>query len=167
MVNKLEPSFKLNEEIFGENFDSQTERAISDIIQELQSDSDYSLSASSQKDMQWVVQNIMDAFQNDNLDQKKVQDYVLKYFQGEEKEMIRPQRGPNASQQNSEALKKFIYIDQLLGDAMSEEQATKLMDDIRNELSIEEIQILKDNVSGPLYSHLSEYDGEMGGLSRY
>lgn len=74
---------------------------------------------------------------------------------------------PTRGRSDQTALKKFIYIDRLLGNAMTEEQAIKLMDDIRNELSIEDIQILKDNVSGPLYSHLSEYDGEMGGLSRY
>ena len=68
---------------------------------------------------------------------------------------------------NSEAFKKFKYAIDLLGDNMTEDQAIQMMDEIKNELSIEEIQILMDNISGPLYTELSQYDGEMGGLNRY
>lgn len=64
-------------------------------------------------------------------------------------------------------LNDFLNICEFLGEEITEEQATRLMDEARHCLSISEIEILMTNTDGPLYSCLSEYNGEMGGLNRY
>jgi hypothetical protein len=64
-------------------------------------------------------------------------------------------------------LKEFLTLANFLGDEMTPEQASRLMDEAKQVLSISEIEVLLEEVSGPLYTELSMYDGEMGGLSRY
>lgn len=54
-----------------------------------------------------------------------------------------------------------------LGPDMTDAQASNLMDQCKESLSIAEMQILKDTISGPMYTQASMYDAEMGGLSRY
>jgi hypothetical protein len=61
----------------------------------------------------------------------------------------------------------ILAIANFLGEAMTEEQSVQLMDEVR-ELSIADQEMLLANINGgPLYTELSMYDGEMGGLSRY
>lgn len=64
-------------------------------------------------------------------------------------------------------LQDFINVAEFLGDEMTEEQASRLFDQAKNELSITDIKKLHDNVGGLLYRELSQYNAEMGGLSRY
>jgi len=64
-------------------------------------------------------------------------------------------------------LREFIAIDDFLGDAMTEEQATRLMDEAKRELSQADIETLAANVSGPLYTDLTEYYGECGVIPGY
>lgn len=64
-------------------------------------------------------------------------------------------------------LKEFIAVAEFLGDAMTDEQANRLLDEAKQELSIAQIETLCQYCTGPFYTALTEYDGEMGGLSRY
>jgi hypothetical protein len=64
-------------------------------------------------------------------------------------------------------LARFIAIIEFLGDGITEEQSARLMDEARSELSIIEMQELKEHCSGALYTDLSMYEGEMGGFDRY
>lgn len=64
-------------------------------------------------------------------------------------------------------LKDFIVISEFLGSEMTEEQTTRLIDEAKQSLSISELEILTDNVSGSLYTELSQHRAEMGGYSRY
>lgn len=62
---------------------------------------------------------------------------------------------------------ELIAIAEFLGDDMTDEQATRLMDGAR-ELSIADRERLLNTLpGGPLYTEMSMHDGEMGGLSRY
>lgn len=67
----------------------------------------------------------------------------------------------------SKSLSDYKAIIDFLGDEMTEDQAVRLMDDARSELSIADMGVLKASVSGPMYTELSMYEGEMGGFSRY
>jgi hypothetical protein len=67
------------------------------------------------------------------------------------------------------SLSEFIAIAEFLGEDMSEEQTTRLMDEAKSELSHADIEKLSGHVTGPLYTDLSEYYGECGvipGFSR-
>ena len=64
-------------------------------------------------------------------------------------------------------LDQVIAIAAFLGNEMTDEQASRLMDDAKQNLSIAEMEILHGELSGPLYYEISMYDAEMGGLSRY
>jgi hypothetical protein len=64
-------------------------------------------------------------------------------------------------------LDRIIAIAEFLGDKITPEQSTQLMDDARQHLSIAEMEVLKDHVSGSLYTDVSMYEGEMGGFQRY
>ena len=64
-------------------------------------------------------------------------------------------------------LERLIAIIDFLGNDISQDQAEQLMSDARENLSIAEMEILKAEATGALYTLLSMYDGEMGGLSRY
>jgi hypothetical protein len=60
-----------------------------------------------------------------------------------------------------------MAIAEFLGNEMTDEQATRLMDDAR-ELSIADRERLVNVLpGGPLYTEMSMHDAEMGGLSRY
>jgi len=67
----------------------------------------------------------------------------------------------------AKTLEEYKAIVDFLGDEMTEDQATRLMDDARSELSIADVERLKANVSGPMYTQLSMYEGEMGGFQRW
>lgn len=65
-------------------------------------------------------------------------------------------------------LGEFLAIANFLGDDMTEEQASVLMDEAKSKLSISDMEIFMANVDcGEMYYELSQYDAEMGGLSRY
>lgn len=65
-------------------------------------------------------------------------------------------------------LSEYLAIANFLGDEMTEEQASKLMDEAKRDLSIADFEAFMANVeSGAMYYELSVYDAEMGGLSRY
>ena len=53
------------------------------------------------------------------------------------------------------------------GREMTDGQAKTLMDLMRGNLSISEMQYLYDTVGSPLSYHISEYIAEMEGLGRY
>ena len=62
---------------------------------------------------------------------------------------------------------ELIAIAEFLGNDMTTEQATRLIDDAR-ELSISDRESLLNTLpGGKLYTEMSMHDGEMGGLSRY
>lgn len=64
-------------------------------------------------------------------------------------------------------LDELLAIAHFLGDEMTEEQASRLMDEAR-ELSIADREVLLDNIpGGMLYTEMSMHDAEMGGLCRY
>jgi hypothetical protein len=61
----------------------------------------------------------------------------------------------------------IIAIANFLGDAMTYDQSVQLMDEAR-QLSIADCErIFHEIDGGPMYTQISMYDGEMGGLSRY
>lgn len=64
-------------------------------------------------------------------------------------------------------LKYFLSVISFLEDEMTEEQATRLMDEAKDHLSISDIEILAQNCSGEFYTQVDMYNAEMGGLSRY
>ena len=169
MVNKLEPSFKLNEEVVSEEISRDLKDALATSIDEILADSDYTI-GNSPRDIQGVVNDLLSDGRyghNYNVDENELHQFVQQYLDDVAKSTsdygsARDQGGPR-----SEKLQKYIYAASFLGDDMTEEQATKLMDDAKQELSIEEIQILMQNVGGAFYGELSQYNAEMGGLGRY
>ena len=63
---------------------------------------------------------------------------------------------------------EFIAIAEFLGDDMTDEQAERLMDEARADLSIADMALLLDKLpGGAFYTQLSMYSGEMGGLHWY
>jgi hypothetical protein len=65
-------------------------------------------------------------------------------------------------------LKEFLAVANFLGDDMSEDQASDLMDQAKGVLSIADFERFMTQVDcGNMYYELSQYNGEMGGLSRY
>jgi hypothetical protein len=65
-------------------------------------------------------------------------------------------------------LRDFLNLADFLGDEMTEEQAIRFMDEAKQVLSIAEIEVLLNELPGTaLYTEVSMYDAEMGGLSRY
>tara|TARA_R110000744_G_C19371646_1_gene562777 strand:+ start:14757 stop:14966 length:210 start_codon:yes stop_codon:yes gene_type:complete len=65
-------------------------------------------------------------------------------------------------------LGEFLAIANFLGDDMTEKQASALMDEAKSNLSISDKEILMATVDcGEMYYELSQYDAEMGGMSRY
>lgn len=61
----------------------------------------------------------------------------------------------------------FLAINDFLGENITEEQCKRLMDKAKRELSKDDLTFLLNNVCGPMYTELSMYNGEMGGLNRY
>jgi hypothetical protein len=65
-------------------------------------------------------------------------------------------------------INEFLAVATFLGDNMTEEQSTQLMDQAKHALSIAEIETLSQHCPGSsFYTRLTEYNAEMGGLSRY
>jgi hypothetical protein len=65
-------------------------------------------------------------------------------------------------------LTEFLAIIHFLGDSMTEEQASRLMDEAKENLSIADITRLYYKLEGgPMYTMVSQYNAEMGGLSFY
>jgi hypothetical protein len=66
-------------------------------------------------------------------------------------------------------LNEFLAIIAFIGDDMTEDQASRLMDKAKSELSIADRQRLlgRHDLPGNFYFEISQHDGEMGGLSRY
>ena len=63
---------------------------------------------------------------------------------------------------------EILAIANFLGDKMTDEQSVRLMSEAKNGLSISEIeQLYAELEGGPLFTEVSMYDGEMGGLGRY
>ena len=61
---------------------------------------------------------------------------------------------------------ELIAIAEFIGDEMTDAQAERLMDDVR-ELSLADREILLNALhGGPFYTEMSMHNGEMGGLSR-
>lgn len=61
----------------------------------------------------------------------------------------------------------LVAIAEFLDDEMTDEQASRLMDEAR-QLSIADRKHLLNTLPGrPLYTEMSMHDGEMGGLCRY
>jgi hypothetical protein len=63
-------------------------------------------------------------------------------------------------------LEQIIEIVEFIGDGITDDQADRLMGEAKG-LSVAEMEILKQNISGPVYTLISMYEGEMGGFSRY
>jgi hypothetical protein len=62
---------------------------------------------------------------------------------------------------------EILAIAEFLGDSMTDDQASQLMDEAR-ELSIADREdLLSALPGGPLYTEMSMHDAEMGGLSRW
>lgn len=62
---------------------------------------------------------------------------------------------------------EYRAIINFCGSDMTEEQASRLMDDMKHDLSIDDIQALYESVEGGvMFTELSMYNGEMGGLMR-
>jgi hypothetical protein len=59
-------------------------------------------------------------------------------------------------------LSEFIAIANFLGDDMTEEQASQLMDEAKADLSAAEIERLQSNIKSRLYTSCSEYRAECG-----
>ena len=64
-------------------------------------------------------------------------------------------------------LNEAITIVDFLGNDMTDAQASRLMDQCKQELSIADLEVLKSTIAGPLYTELSMHEGEMGGYWRY
>lgn len=65
-------------------------------------------------------------------------------------------------------LQDFLNLADFLGDEMTDQQASRFMDEAKQCLSIAEIEVLLEALPGTsLYTEVSQYDAEMGGLSRY
>ena len=65
-------------------------------------------------------------------------------------------------------LQDFLNLAHFLGDEMTEDQASRFMDEAKQCLSISEIEILLQRLPGTaLYTEVSLYNSEMGGLNRY
>lgn len=64
-------------------------------------------------------------------------------------------------------INELLAISEFLGDEMTEEQSKRLMDQAR-ELSIYDKERLYDALNGgSLFTEMSMYNGEMGGLHNY
>lgn len=63
--------------------------------------------------------------------------------------------------------KEFLAIINFLGEDMTEEQAIQLMDEAKEALSLYEINALYSKCFNAMYSELSQFNAEMGGLNRY
>ena len=61
----------------------------------------------------------------------------------------------------------ILAIVEFLGEEMTDEQAAKLMDECRFFCSISEMEKLRDQLTGPLYTLITMHEGEMGGYGRY
>ena len=65
-------------------------------------------------------------------------------------------------------LQDFLNLADFLGDEMTEKQAIRFMDQAKECLSLSEIEVLLEKLPGSaLYTEVSIYNAEMGGLSRY
>jgi len=65
-------------------------------------------------------------------------------------------------------LQDFFNVAFFLGDEMTDEQASRLMDEAKQNLSIADIETLLHELPGtPFYTEVSTYNAEMGGLNRY
>ena len=62
---------------------------------------------------------------------------------------------------------EMIAIAEFIGDDMTDEQATRLMDEAREMSIAGRERLLNALPGGPLYTEMSMHDAEMGGLSRY
>jgi hypothetical protein len=60
-----------------------------------------------------------------------------------------------------------MAIIDFLGDNMSDDQCSELMDRIKSNLSIVDRERLLNEAVGPIYTDLSMMAGEMGGFGRY
>ena len=62
---------------------------------------------------------------------------------------------------------ELLAIAEFLSDEMTDEQASRLMDEARQLSIADRERLLNALPGGPLYTELSMHNGEMGGLCRY
>ena len=63
--------------------------------------------------------------------------------------------------------KEVLAIVEFLGDDITDDQASKLMDEIKG-MSIVEKEIIMDRLNGgAMYTEMTMHDAEMGGFDRY
>jgi hypothetical protein len=62
---------------------------------------------------------------------------------------------------------EMMAIAEFLGGDMTDEQASRLMDEAREMSIADRERLLNALPGGPLYTEMSMHDAEMGGLSRY
>lgn len=60
-------------------------------------------------------------------------------------------------------VKEVLAITEFLGDEITDEQVSRLMDEVRK-LSVSDREYLLGMVYGPLYTELSMHNAEIGGL---
>lgn len=66
---------------------------------------------------------------------------------------------------STNSAEEVLAITEFLGDEITEEQVSRLMDEVRK-LSVSDREYLLCTVYGPLYTELSMHNAEMGGLNR-
>lgn len=61
----------------------------------------------------------------------------------------------------------FLNLVEFLGDDMSQDQAIRIVDEAKRELSMNDMERFKANATGEIYYLLSEFEAEMGGFERW
>lgn len=64
-------------------------------------------------------------------------------------------------------INELLAIAEFLGDKLTDEQASRLMDDARQLSIADRERLLNALLGGPLYTEMIMHNGEMGGLCRY
>ena len=64
-------------------------------------------------------------------------------------------------------LNSAIAIMNFLGNKMTEAQASELLNQMKGNVSIAEMEYFLQIATGPMFAELSQYNAEMGGLGRY
>jgi hypothetical protein len=60
------------------------------------------------------------------------------------------------------SLRDFITVAEFLGNDMTRDQATRIVDEAKQQLSQNDISKLSNYVGGHLYTDISEYNAECG-----
>lgn len=62
---------------------------------------------------------------------------------------------------------RILGIIEFLGDCITDDQCAELMDQIKRDLSKAEQEQLLNEAIGPIYTDLSQYNGECDGFERH